>query len=317
MITDKTVFILGAGASKPYGFPTALELRRDIIKSYPDMLKRAHSEYYKVDIAKIDFPRKLENLIQTFEYSSTKSIDLFLARNKQFYEDGKKIITFLIANYEMKSKFREDIEKPEFDWYMHIYDILTKHISNPENLASFFENNNVSFITFNYDRSLEQFLYESFFNSFATKRNEIVKLFSKIKILHIYGKIAALPFENSYFNVPYSSPSYFGYLEDLAKNIKIVFEERTDDLGEAKQLISEAQRIYFLGFGYADENLQVLDFNNLLNRGHRIYGTGKDLTEIERRKIVSKLKGKNAQVISELISIEDCDSVMLLRRHLG
>jgi len=316
MITDKTVFILGAGASKPYGFPTALELRRDIIKSYPDMLKSAHSEYNEVDINKVDFPIRLENLISTFEFSSTKSIDLFLSRNKQFYEDGKKIIAFLIANYEIKSMFRENIEKPESDWYMHIFNLLTKDISDPANLVSFFENNNISFITFNYDRSLEQFLYESFFYSFITKRNEITKLFSKIKIIHVYGKIAALPSENSYFNIPYGSPTYFGYLEDLAKNINIVFEERKDDLREAKQLISEAQRIFFLGFGYADENLDALDFNSLIHQGSRIYGTGLGFTDSERRKVASKLRGNKVEIVPERFTIDDCDSVMLLRKFL-
>ena len=44
MITEKTVFILGAGASKPYGFPTALELRKDIIYKFPNLYKNAYAE---------------------------------------------------------------------------------------------------------------------------------------------------------------------------------------------------------------------------------------------------------------------------------
>lgn len=32
MITENTIFILGAGASKPYGFPTGAELREQICK---------------------------------------------------------------------------------------------------------------------------------------------------------------------------------------------------------------------------------------------------------------------------------------------
>ena len=34
MITHPTVFILGAGASKPYGFPTGKELRVQIITEF-------------------------------------------------------------------------------------------------------------------------------------------------------------------------------------------------------------------------------------------------------------------------------------------
>lgn len=317
MITDKTVFILGAGASRPYGFPSASELRRDIIIDFPEMYKRSFAEQNNLDLSKVDLHPDFERVINTFNKSSTKSIDLFLSRNKQFYNIGKIIIAYLIASYESKSKFREEIEAPQFDWYMHIYDLLTKHISDPEKLISFFENNNVSFVTFNYDRSLEQFLYESFFNSFSTKRNEIAKLFSNIKILHVYGKIAKLPWENEYPRLEYGSPNYFGNLDELAKSINIVFEERTDDLSEAKQLISDAQRIFFLGFGYADENLDALDFNSLIHQGSRIYGTGLGLTDSERRKVELKLRGKKLEIVPERFKIDDCDSVMLIRKYLG
>jgi hypothetical protein len=41
MITDKeTVFILGAGASCPYGFPTAYELTKFIFKNYANLIQR-------------------------------------------------------------------------------------------------------------------------------------------------------------------------------------------------------------------------------------------------------------------------------------
>jgi len=153
MITDKTVFILGAGASKPYGFPTAAELRRNIIYKFSDMFKRSLADHNAIDLSKIDLRKDFEKLISTFRYSSTKSIDLFLSRNKQFYEIGKRIITYLIANFEINSKFREDIEYPQFDWYMYLYDLLTDKISKTENLEALFKQNKVSFITFNYDRS--------------------------------------------------------------------------------------------------------------------------------------------------------------------
>jgi len=34
MIDTPTLFILGAGASKPYGYPTGAELRTDIVKQF-------------------------------------------------------------------------------------------------------------------------------------------------------------------------------------------------------------------------------------------------------------------------------------------
>jgi hypothetical protein len=40
-------------------------------------------------------------------------------------------------------------------------------------------------------------------------------------------------------------------------------------------------------------------------------------TEVERRKIASKLKGSNQRIPPQKIVIQDCDSVMLLRNHIG
>lgn len=316
MITDKTVFILGAGASLPYGFPTAAGLRKDIIFNFAEIFIRAHAELYAVDESKVDLPKKFQNLIDIFKNSSTKSIDLFLSRNKHFDEIGKKIIAFLIARYEENSKFREDIEKPHFDWYIHIFDLLTKEISNAEDLVALFRQNKVSFITFNYDRSLEYFLFDSLINSFTTKANEIKALMEMIKVTHVYGKISYLPWEDNYPLLDYGSNNFFGNLEDLANNIDIIFEKRRNNLDDAKQKISEATNIFFLGFGYADENLDVLDFSNLLNKGHRIYGTGLGFTDSERRKVISKLRGKNVELPTEQFAIDACDSVMLLRKHL-
>jgi len=39
MNLKSTILILGAGASKPYGYPTAGELRNDIIKEYPGVIR--------------------------------------------------------------------------------------------------------------------------------------------------------------------------------------------------------------------------------------------------------------------------------------
>ena len=316
MITAKTVFILGAGASKPYGFPTALELRKDIIHKFPNLYKKALAELNSIESVEDRVIERELEFINIFKNSSIESIDLFLTRNNKYYKVGKDIIIFMIAYYETQSKFREDIEY-RYDWYSLIYRALTKDITNAEELENLFYLNNVSFITFNYDRSLEYFLYESLFNSFISQRNELKKLMTSLNYIHVYGKIVPLPWENNRITLKYGEKDFLGWIEELRPNIKIIYEERDDRLEKAKQLISEAKNIYFLGFGYADENLSVLDFNNLLNEQHIIFGTGLGFTENELSQIEQKLKGKNSQIKYDSIIIEDLDSVMLLRKHLN
>jgi len=316
MITDKTVFILGAGASKPYGFPTALEIRKDIIYKFIDQYREKVAEHNHTTIEKVGLSLGTAEMINVFKFSSTKSIDLFLSRNKKYYGLGKEIIAFLIAGYEIKSKFREDIDNPSQDWYIRMFDILTKEIYDPEKLVSLINLNKVSFITFNYDRSLEHFIYRSLFNAFATKRNEIKQIMPIFKFIHLYGKIAPLPWEGYDFGFQYGEKNYLKYLDQFIDNIKIIFEDRKDGMDDAKNEILAAKNIFFLGFGYAEENLNALEFSSLLNNDKKIYGTGLGLTENERNKIVLKLAGNPPSIIHDNIIIDDCDSVMLLRKHI-
>lgn len=316
MITDKTVFILGAGASKPYGFPTALELRKDIIYKFVDQYKQKIAEHNNISIDKVSPTPGTTELINQFRLSSTKSIDLFLSRNKKHYELGKEIIAFLIAEYESKSKFREDVDNPHQDWYFEIFDTLTKEISDPEKLISSINLNKVSFITFNYDRSLEHFLYTSLFNSFITNRNELKQIMPMFKFIHLYGKIAPLQWEGFEFGFQYGDTNHLEQLDEFVKNIKIIFEDRKDGMDDAKNEILAAKNIFFLGFGYAEENLRALDITSFLNNDKRVYGTGLGLTLNERLKIVKRLAGDPPIIMHENIIIDDCDSVMLLRNYL-
>ena len=197
MITESTVLILGAGASKPYGFPTARELREEIIFNTIPLLKKYADENRKnQDFDDHPFIKNVKEFIEVFKNSSTSSIDLFLSRNKEFYKIGKDIITLLLANYELESKFREEIENKNNDWYFNFFETLTKDIILSDDISKF-ANNNVSIITFNYDRSLEHFLYESLIYSFRGKANEIQELMKAFKVIHVYGKLAPLPWESS------------------------------------------------------------------------------------------------------------------------
>ena len=94
MIKSKTVFILGAGASCPYGYPTGAQLRRQICLDF----KKQYLEWLKTNMdsasGREDRYEWIKHFIETFFKSNTKSIDLFLARNEHLADAGKYIITF-------------------------------------------------------------------------------------------------------------------------------------------------------------------------------------------------------------------------------
>ncbi len=120
MIDQETIFIIGAGASRPYGYPTGYELRKYICINFPPLLRRisGNSQFSHIRAA---WNSEAKELAKVFEKSSTPSIDLFLARNNNFSEIGKIAILLSIFEAERKSRFRENSHIEEQDWYSYLY----------------------------------------------------------------------------------------------------------------------------------------------------------------------------------------------------
>ena len=149
------------------------------------------------------------------------------------------------------------------DTYSYIFDRLTDDLIEKSDYSRFCKNN-LSFITFNYDRSLEHFLYESLVNSFNNIPPEKIKeQISKLRIIHIFGQIAGLEWQDLDSKIEYSGN--IKDIDELVNNLRIIYEEKENpELEEAQQLVSEAQNIFFLGFGYAKENLDILNIPEIL-----------------------------------------------------
>lgn len=320
MIDKKTVFILGAGASCPYGYPSGSKLRQEICSSFLSDSKN----YFRAQEAREPEIQgalnKAKSFVNKFRDSSTQSIDLFLARNPEFMAMGKYAIIFRIFASEKNSKFREQSKIPDQDWYSHLFNKLTDDIVKKEDYAHFGEDNKISFITFNYDRSLEHFLYESLRNSFSgIPAGKIKEQLNKCRIIHVFGQVAGLDWQD------FDSKIEYGYdvnridVNHLTNNLRIIYEdEQNPELEEARKLISDAKHIFLLGFGYAPENLSILGFPKILTRGKRAYGTALNLEPGEVENIRSFLSKSGGQHIlpNELVIRQDCDCLKLLRNYL-
>lgn len=317
MVKEPTVFILGAGASCPYGFPTGKELRTEIIKHFVDDCKswlRHRGEDQKI----IDIEAaKAAHFVEAFQESHTRSIDLFIGRNPEFQFQGTLAIAFRIISAEHNSKFGEDIRDQQRDWYFRLFELLTDKLVKKDDYKSFCENK-VSFITFNYDRSLEHFLYGSLCNSFHDiSEVEITNQLKTIPFIHIFGQIAPLPWQNGKVSLKYGMPSHvLGNIDTLRKNLRTIYEKKTIPfLKDARRLISEAKNIYFLGFGYAEENLQLLEISNCLKVSQMIYGTALGATERGIKRIKSLFHVRQEGHSNSTI-IHDFDCLHLLREYL-
>ena len=333
MIQKKTVFVLGAGSSCPYGFPTAADLRKQILSDfegrYVHFLDRGGATSPTDRIAQ-GYPHLpgIREFLNCFDRSTTPSVDLFLARNPRFETIGKIAICLTILHAEKYSDFREQAEKPELDWYRYIYDRLTHELTGKDSFQEFHKNT-VAFVTFNYDRSLEHFLFESLLNSFEDADTQKVReQLAQVPIIHVYGRPAPLAWQEPDTR---RGLDYGKNIDDLSlvnvrgliDNIRIVHEkQKTAELKRACEEVAKADRIFFLGFGYAKENLEALDFPYVLHEGHQVHGTAMGGTPGEIKGLEQEFidglshRGANKVLAHEQVRIHNCDCVHLLREFL-
>ncbi len=334
MIKKRTVFILGAGASCPYGFPTASGLRDDIIgrfrKDYGNHVVSlrdkdwVHRGYPDMSIA--------TTFLNAFDTpNTTESIDLFLSRQPRFKTIGKLAILLSILRREGESRFGNRMREPRLDWYSHLYGEMTRELIGKEGYAEF-GRNRVTFVTFNYDRSLEDFLFRSLSSFEGATAPTIKEQIDQIGISHVYGKVSPLPWQDgdssTVLEYGADDSKSFGRLPSMVQNLYAVHEERTNpELEKARTAISEAERIFFLGFGYAKENLEVLGLPRVLKPQHLIYGTAlnriprevKDIETIFVHGLQQSAKGDPLNWPGDArarVKIQNCDSVALLRESL-
>ncbi|MFH1310469.1 MAG: hypothetical protein ABIH85_07330 [Candidatus Omnitrophota bacterium] len=287
MIDKETVFILGAGASADFNFPLGVELRNEIYEKLKS--PNTHSE----QIAKVfvDFPTDEASdyipTINTFAkdlyYDGDYSIDAFLERfQKKYLDIGKLAIAQTLAKYEDEAHFFD-----RDNWYR----VLHFKMKQKANVDSYAENK-VSFITFNYDRSLEHFFYtalHSFDENIQT--SQVIDIIDKIPIIHLYGQLDFLPWQSSDGRA-YGAPCTNFQLRSYKKSIGIIFEDVSERINsnfqKAFELCEKAEKIYILGFGWHSKNIDRLRLTEL--DPLKITGTSWGLGELEISEIKNRFK---------------------------
>lgn len=313
MIRGRTVVVLGAGASYSYGFPLGSELYDKI---HNGEYQRLYKEF--LDNTPLDENRKKRyieqsnNLAYHVKHATNKSIDYFLSNNLSFLDRGKEAIALIMLKCEAESK--NIIVNRNCDWITILFQVCIDNLRYGHE----YPEDKISFITFNYDRSLEYFIYQKMINSFAEESTfELEKTIKKIDIYHVYGKIGEIEWQyiKSQKELGYGWDYRHILLESIRKEIQIMHIERFGQKqDQIAKLIESADRIYFLGFAYDPNNLHAIDFVNeieLQTKGKEIYGTA---INVKDRKIEELMNtwGKNHKVILR----KDMNCCQLLSEYL-
>lgn len=249
MATQDTILILGAGASKPYGFPTASELGQMINGELPDafvdlkygdMLRNPASwqkflEVYFVQTQEAPHDGYFQHLQKQFRESEIYSIDRFAFLHPNFEATARHYIALILLLCERQSTLTGG-------WYRAFWnDVLNPAVAS--NAGP------LDIVTFNYDRSLEEYIRRVAKPSYPTRQKEVLE---KLRISHVYGSLGRGEHGEGF--VRYGEPRDF---ETSAPFIKLIppRAESNDGLGE---LIASKRKAVFLGFGFDELNLDAL-----------------------------------------------------------
>jgi hypothetical protein len=292
MITRPTVLILGAGASIPYGFPSGAGLIDYTLTDLPstpntsapsitprrklifDLLCKCHGEE---DV--VAFSRALGR-------SGKLSIDAFLESNPPpIREVGKSAIAAEILAAEDPVLISR---RGKEDWYRYFYtNVLACSLHQ-------LTNNQLTIITYNYDRSFEYFLMQSFAADCSSTLADAADVVRQLPIYHLHGSIGSL--EDLAYGYELCGAAM---IRTLSPRIRIISDpdvEQNDTFKRAHVALQNAERIYFLGFGWAPENLRRLIPDGLTSSNREILGTSFGMGSAELNRSLGYYEDRNLHI---------------------
>lgn len=298
MFTEKTVLVLGAGASCHINYPSGNQLLERIIYTI-----KSGVYFYSMgqETKKFWDDQWARELARELETQQPSSIDAFLTNhvsNPELIREGKFFTAYEILKCEDLNAFAATK-----DWYALLRDNIREDCKNAQDLEESLSNLNI--ITFNYDISLEYRLSTllpkiNIFPKEQQEKERILRILSN-NIIHIYGQVGWFKWqghEHGRFDNAYGRdiPGYGRDTDwpcrlagDVQKNIRVIGEDRTSnlpDIKKAQQWLLEAEKIFFLGFGFRKENIELLKLDETTRHARNIYCTNCDSSQ-RIKKIIS------------------------------
>ena len=280
MFRTKTVFVIGAGASSELGFPIGSmlkeEIRRDLnisfdagrLTSGDRVIAEAFRHQTASDQVNVHTYRRAGHIVRdTLLVAPSIDHSLFVhARDPEAVFCGKLAIARRILLAESASELRTDGQKARVDLgdeklrRSYLLSLATQLTTGKQELdESLFDN--VAFIIFNYDRCVEEFLFHAVKAHYSGTDNQVARVLNAATFIHPYGRLGRLPWQSGDDEpVPFGIDVHPSAIHRVAGNIR-TFTERTEDtafLAKVQGTYSGAERLVFLGFGFADQNMELL-----------------------------------------------------------
>lgn len=314
MFQTKTVIVVGAGASCELGFPSGEMLLKQIANALDIRLSSGSNmdhgdsrvyEAYRRLATGSDGRMGSVNIYQHAGWRVRDAAHLGLSIDNvinQFDDDplvaqiGKLAIAQQILRAEQNSILklpRNSVESLSIlvdarsTWLGGFAQLLVQDKTR-RTLDDLFDN--VSIISFNYDRSIRRFLPLALMSQFGMAEAEANDLAKNLPIFHPYGSLGPLPWEKPRGGVQFGDADHAPLIK-VAERLRTFTEQVGDgeDLIAMRQAIAEASQIVFLGFGYHRQNMALLA-QGVIGSASRVYGTAMGLSEEDGKVVIDQLK---------------------------
>lgn len=297
MLKNETVFVVGAGASKEFGFPVGTELALKISEKlnvlFDDWGQRViagdanlfHNVAHGRDARVV---QKAAWLIRD-GIILANSIDDFLdihRHDEEVVRYGKAAIAKCILEAERKSKlfFEPSHARTSIDfaaaadtWLVKLMRLLGRQRPKAERKKIF---DRCTFVVFNYDRAIEHFFVHALQRVYDVQLNEALDIVGSANIFHAYGATGSLSGDRTSvsFGAEQVNHCYIG-----SEAIKTYTE--SVESTQIREAIAKAQSIVFLGMAYHDQNLRLLCDDDTLEikeiLGTALYRSDSDIAAVQ------------------------------------
>jgi hypothetical protein len=245
----------------PYGFPSGEGLLRAARRYDAQQLREQVRPLPSIHVPALE---------SALKGTLARSIDAMLETRLDIVDAGKAFMARWLLNCE--GRFRDTPDDSDHRWYETLWAAC--------DLGSLeaFRATPLTLLTYNYDRSLEFALARSLQETFRASEIACAEALDCIGPIHLHGQLGILP---SFTDSPHLAVPFGGDASQItddncstaARAIKIVHEPTPQDEAfmRARSALGAAERVIFLGFGYARTNVERLLLRDCVQKRTEIY----------------------------------------------
>jgi hypothetical protein len=284
---------LGAGASAPFGYPLGAQLieniieglkrlprdiEYDLVSASPNALSGLATNpyltlaHYVLSEQPKDIPSEFyqglgswRDLANELQNTSHQSIDDYARVNPSKRAMIKLLIALEMGRHSFEpSELKSHKLRPanrfsansRATWYGKLVHKIRDRCVNSRQCE---ENNNLTILTFNYDRSLEMYLEQELHRGELYRDLDWKKV---VGIVHVHGELQIMQSMKADFPMTYMSS-----LIQSAKSFKMIDDERDtqDPAMVGRYALNKANDIIVIGFDFHPQNMQLLELADKTN----------------------------------------------------